>query len=165
MVAAIVRAIMSKEARRDQRGNGDGFGGPVTTALLGGQIDYACSGITDVGPQVRAGALKAYAIAAEERNASLPDVPTTKESGMPEFTAMPWFGLFAPKGTPQPILDKLSDALDKALDDPAVRKRFSDVGGDVPAKAKRGQQALATVVKDEIARWAPIIKAAGLKRS
>jgi tripartite-type tricarboxylate transporter receptor subunit TctC len=59
----------------------------------------------------------------------------------------------------------LSGALDKALDDPAVRKRFADVGGDVPDKARRGQQALATIVKDEIARWAPIIQAAGLKRT
>ena len=142
-----------------------GGGGPVTTALLGGQIDYACSGITDVSPHVRAGALKAYAVVAEKRNATLPDVPTTKESGMPEFTAMPWFGLFAPKGTPQPILDKLSDALDRALDDEEVRKRFADVGGEVPDKAQRGQQALAALVKDEIARWAPIIQAAGLKRT
>ena len=140
-------------------------GGPVTTALLGGQIDYSCLGITDVSPHVRAGALKAFAIAAEERSAILPDVPTTKEAGLPEFTEQPWFGLFAPKGTPQRILDKLSDALEKALDDPAVRKRFSDVGGDVPAKPRRGQQALATVVKDEIARWEPIIAAAGFKRS
>lgn len=142
-----------------------GGGGPVTTALLGGQIDYAVNGITDVSPHVRAGALKAYAVAAEKRNAILPDVPSTKEAGLPEFTAMPWFGLFAPKGTPQPILDKLSGALDKALDDPNVRQRFADVGGEVPDKAQRGQQALATLVKDEIARWAPIIKAAGLKRS
>jgi tripartite-type tricarboxylate transporter receptor subunit TctC len=140
-------------------------GAPVATALLGGQIDYACSGITDVSPHVRAGTLKAYAIAADARNAVLPDVPTTTEAGLPEFKAMPWFALFAPNGTPRPILDKLSDALDKALDDQEVRKRFSDVGGEVPDKAKRGQQALATLVKDEIARWAPIIQAAGLKRS
>ena len=92
-------------------------------------------------------------------------MPTTKEAGLPEFTALPWFALFAPKATPQPILGKLSEALDRALDDQDVRKRFSDVGGDVPDKARRGPQALATLVKDEIARWAPIIKAAGLKRS
>jgi len=140
-------------------------GGPATTALLGGQIDYTCGGITDVSPHVRAGALKAYAIAADERNATLPDVPTTKEAGLPEFKAMPWFALFAPKGTPQPVLSKLSGALDKALDDEGVRKRFSDVGGDVPDRARRGPQALASLVKDEIARWAPIIKAADLKRS
>jgi tripartite-type tricarboxylate transporter receptor subunit TctC len=140
-------------------------GGPVTTALLGGQIDYACGGITDVSPHVRAGTLNAYAIAADQRNAAVPDVPTTREAGLPEFTALPWFGLFAPKGTPQPILTKLSDALEKALDDQDVRKRFADVGGVIPHKAKLGPQALATLVKDEIARWAPIIQAAGLKRS
>jgi tripartite-type tricarboxylate transporter receptor subunit TctC len=139
-------------------------GGPVTTALLGGQIDYACSGITDVSPHVRAGALKAYAIAADERNAALPDVPTTREAGLPEYKAVPWFALFAPKGTPRPILDSLTDALDKALDDPTLGKRFFDVGGEIPEKPRRGQQALAALVKDEIARWAPIFKAADVTR-
>jgi tripartite-type tricarboxylate transporter receptor subunit TctC len=77
---------------------------------------------------------------------------------------MPWFALFAPRGTPRVILDKLSDALDKALDDQKVRSRFSDLGGVVPDKARRGQQALRTLVKDEIARWAPIIKTANIDR-
>jgi tripartite-type tricarboxylate transporter receptor subunit TctC len=77
---------------------------------------------------------------------------------------MPWFALFAPRGTPRPILDKLSDALDKALDDQKVRGRFSDLGGYVPEKARRGRQALRTLVKDEIARWAPIIKTANINR-
>ena len=139
-------------------------GGPATNALLGGQVDYMCGAIVDSSPHVRAGALKAYAIGADERSPVLPDVPTTKEAGLPAFKAMPWFALFAPKGTPRPILDKLSDALDKALDDEAVRKRFSDLGGDVPDKARRGQQALATLIKDEIARWAPIIQAANIGR-
>jgi tripartite-type tricarboxylate transporter receptor subunit TctC len=140
-------------------------GGPTTTALLGGQIDYACSAITDVTPHVRAGALKAYAIAADQRSPALPDVPTTTEAGLPAFKAMPWFALFAPKDTPRPILATLSDAHEKALDDPGVQKRFADLGGQVPDKARRGPQALATVVKDEIARWEPIIKAADIKRT
>jgi putative tricarboxylic transport membrane protein len=140
-------------------------GGPATTALLGGQIDYTCSVITDVSPHVRAGALKGFAIAADERNDALPDVPTTKEAGLPEFTSAPWIALFAPKDTPRPILDTLSDALEQALNDQEVRKRFFDLGGVVPDKSKRGQQALATLVKDEIARWEPIIRAADLKRS
>jgi tripartite-type tricarboxylate transporter receptor subunit TctC len=140
-------------------------GGPATTALLGGQIDYTCSVITDVSPHVRAGALKGFALAGTERNAALPDVPTTKEAGLPEFTSAPWIALFAPKGTPQPILDTLSDALDKALDDEEVRKRFFDLGGAVPDKSRRGPQALAALVKGEMARWEPIIKAADLKRS
>jgi tripartite-type tricarboxylate transporter receptor subunit TctC len=140
-------------------------GGPATTALLGGQIDYTCSVITDVSPHVRAGALKGYAVVADERNAALPDVPTTKDAGLPEFKDLPWIALFAPKATPQPILDTLSDALDQALDDQGVRRRFFDLGGAIPDKSKRGQQALATLVKNEIARWGPIIKAADVKRS
>jgi tripartite-type tricarboxylate transporter receptor subunit TctC len=139
-------------------------GGPATTALLGGQIDYTCSVITDVSPHVRAGTLKGYALAAGERNAALPDVPTTKEAGLPEFTSAPWIALFAPKNTPQPILNDLSDALDEALDDQEVRRRFFELGGVIPDKSRRGQQALATLVKGEIARWGPIIKAANLQR-
>src|SRR5947207_14133277 len=100
-------------------------GGPATNALLGGQVDYMCGATVDVGSHVQAGMLKAYAIAADERSPTLPNVPTTKEAGLPEFKAMPWFALFASKGTPRPILDKLSDALDKALDDQNVRRRLS----------------------------------------
>jgi len=140
-------------------------GGPASTALMGGQIDYTCSVITDVSPHIRAGTLKGFALAANERNAALPDVPTTKESGLADFTSAPWIRLFAPKATPQPILDDLSDALDKALDDPEVRSRFFDLGGVVPDKSRRGPQALAALVKEEIARWEPIMKGADLKRS
>ncbi len=139
-------------------------GGPAINALLGSQVDYMCAAIPGIAPHVLAGAVKAYAIAADERHPNLPDVPTTKEAGLPAFKAVPWFALFAPKGTPQPILDRLSDAIEKALDDPVVSKRFSDVGGNVPDKATRGQQALATVVRNEIARWEPIIKAANITR-
>jgi tripartite-type tricarboxylate transporter receptor subunit TctC len=77
-----------------------------------------------------------------------------------EFEALPWWALFAPKGIAQPVLDRLTKALDKALDDDSVRKRLFDIGGEIPAKAKRGQQPLAALVKSEIARWTPIIKAA-----
>ena len=139
-------------------------GGPSTSALLGGQVDYLCGSTVEVATHVLAGALKAYAIAADERSPALPNVPTTKEAGLPEFKGKPWFALFAPRRTSRPFLDKLSDALDKALDDQKVRSRFSDLGGDVPDKARRGQQALGTLVKDEIARWAPIIKTANINR-
>ena len=135
---------------------------PATAALLGGQVDYMCLAI-EVRPHVQAGAIKAYAIAATERHPALPNVPTTIEAGLPEFQALPWWALFAPKGVPRPILDRLTDALDKALDDHNVRKRLVDIGGDIPGKAKRGQQALAALVKSEIARWTPIIKAANVK--
>ena len=136
--------------------------GPATNALIGGQVDYMCLAI-EVRPHVQAGTIKAYAIAATERHPALPNVPTTKEAGLPEFQALPWFALFTPKGVPRPILERLTDALDKALDDHNVRKRLVDIGGDIPGKAKRGQQALAALVKSEIARWTPIIKGAIIK--
>jgi len=135
-------------------------GGPATQALLAGEVDYTCGAEVDVGPHVQAGMLKAYAIAADQRSPTLPNIPTTAEAGLPQFKALPWFALFAPKGTPEPIVEKLSDALDKALDDPDVRHRMSSQGGEIPAKPRRGRQALAMLVKDEIARWAPIIKTA-----
>jgi tripartite-type tricarboxylate transporter receptor subunit TctC len=139
--------------------------GPATSAMMGGQVDYLITGVPEVGQQIVAGLLKGYAIAAPERDAAVPDVPTTREAGMPEFEALPWFALFAPKGTPRPILDKLSDALDKALDDPNVRKRFAELGSNIPSKVKRGQQPLSAVVKSDIARWTPIIKAATIIKS
>jgi len=137
--------------------------GPATNALIGGQVDYMCNAIPEVGAQVQAGRIKAYAIGSAQRSPALPNVPTAQEAGLPEFQAMPWWALFAPKGTPQPILDRLTDALDRALDDESVRRRLAEIGCDVPDKARRGQPPLAVLVKSEIARWAPIIKAANVK--
>jgi tripartite-type tricarboxylate transporter receptor subunit TctC len=136
---------------------------PGANALIGGQVDYMFGGFNDIGQQVQAGLLKAYAVGALQRHASLPNVPTAHEAGLPDFLALPWFALFAPKDVPQPILDTLSDALDKALDDDNVRNRMIGIG-DIPGKPKRGQQPLATLVKSDIARWTPIIKAANIKR-
>ena len=135
--------------------------GPSMNALVGGQVDYMCDQIVNAVPQVQGGTIKAYAIGTDERNPALPNVPTTKEAGLPEFQASAWNALFAPKGTPKPIVDKLSAALDKALDDErhpqaAARSRQRH-SGQGPAR----RQALDTLVKSEIAKWTPIIKAAG----
>jgi tripartite-type tricarboxylate transporter receptor subunit TctC len=135
--------------------------GPALTALISGQVDYMCDQIVNVVQQVESGQIKAYAIGTPERSPALQNVPTSKEAGLPEFQAQAWNALFAPKGTPQPVLDKLSDALDKALDDEQTRKRLLELGSVLPDKAGRGQQALAALVKSEIDRWTPIIKAAG----
>jgi tripartite-type tricarboxylate transporter receptor subunit TctC len=136
---------------------------PAMTALLGGQVDYFMPTILDVSPYYGPGAVRVYALCAAERNSALPDVPTTKEVGLMNLDAAPWYALFAPKGTPRPVLDRLTDALDKALDDQNTRKRLLELGADIPDKTKRGQRALATLVKSDIARWAPIIKAANIK--
>src|SRR4030095_9687051 len=133
---------------------------PAMNALLGGQVDYICNAIPDSIPHVQSGTAKVYAISTAERSPALPNVPTSKEAGLPEFDASAWNALFAPKGTPKAALDKLTDALDKALDDESVRKRLLDLGCDIPTKSKRGPQPLAALVTSEIARWTPIIKAA-----
>ena len=136
---------------------------PAMNALIGGQVDYMCNTISDVVQQVQSGTVKAFGISTADRNPMLPSVPTAREAGLSEFKLSAWYALFAPKGTPKLVLDKLTDSLDKTLDDENTRKRLLDLGCDIPAKEKRGQQPLATLVKSEIARWTPIIKAANIK--
>jgi tripartite-type tricarboxylate transporter receptor subunit TctC len=138
-------------------------GAPAMNALVGGQVDYMCADILTGGPQLADGKIKIYALAAPKRNPALPSVPTTTEAGLPEYVVAGWNGLFAPKTTPQPLVDKLADALDKALDDDAVRKRLFTLGCDIPDKPKRGPDQLRALVNAEIARWSPIIKAANVK--
>jgi tripartite-type tricarboxylate transporter receptor subunit TctC len=132
------------------------------TALIGGQIDYMCGDIIVGGQPHAGGQIKVYAIASPKPNPALPNVPSTVEAGLPAFQASAWNGLFAPKGTPKPILDRLTAALDKALDDETARKRMLLLGSDIPEPSQRGQEAFHALVKKEIARWSPIIKAAGV---
>jgi len=138
-------------------------GSQAMNALIGSQVDYFCEAISNVVPQVQAGTVKAYAIGSATRSPALPNVPTAAEAGLPQFKASAWYALFAPKGTPRPITDKLSDALDRALEDDTVRKRFIDLGCDIPNKAARGREPLAALIKRDIALWTPIIKAANVK--
>jgi tripartite-type tricarboxylate transporter receptor subunit TctC len=135
--------------------------GPAMNALVGGQVDYMCDQIVNVVPQINGGTIKGYAIGTPTRNPALPNVPTAAEAGMPKFDASAWNALFAPKGTPKAAVDKLTDALNKALDDEAVRKRLLDLGSDIPDGPRRGQQALANLVKSEIDKWTPVIKSSG----
>jgi tripartite-type tricarboxylate transporter receptor subunit TctC len=137
--------------------------GPAMNALVAGQVDYMCADIVTGGPQHESGRIKVYAIASGARNPAMPNVPTSVEAGLPAFQASAWNGLFAPKATPKPILDKLVEALDKALDDEDTRKRLLVLGGDIPDKSKRGPQPFLALVKSEIARWTPIIQAANVK--
>jgi tripartite-type tricarboxylate transporter receptor subunit TctC len=138
-------------------------GAPAMNALMGGQADYMCGDVLTSVPQLNAGSIKAYAIAAPKRSPLLPNLPTTGEAGLPDYQASTWFAFFAPRGTPKPILDRLSEALDRALDDADVRKRMNEIGNEVPDKAARGPDALRALLTREIARWTPIIKAANVK--
>jgi tripartite-type tricarboxylate transporter receptor subunit TctC len=133
--------------------------GPSMNALIAGQVDYMCDQIVNVVPQVQAGNIKGLAIATAQRNPALPNVPTTTEAGLPEFKVSAWNAVFAPKGTPPAVIEKINSALSKALDDESVRKRLLDLGSDIPSGAGRSRQALADLVKSEVARWTPILKA------
>jgi tripartite-type tricarboxylate transporter receptor subunit TctC len=137
-------------------------GAPAMSALVGGQIDYMSADVPAALAQLQAGAIKAFAVGTTTRNPVLPDVPTAAEAGLPEYQASAWNGLFAPKSTPAPILEKLEGALDKALDDASTRKRLGDLGSEIPDRANRGPRPLAALVKSEIARWTPIIRAANV---
>ena len=129
-------------------------------ALLAGQVDYVCDPIVGPMPHVRAGTIKALAVAGARRHPALPDVPTAAEGGLPQFSAAPFYGVFAPKGTPRDVLDRLAEVHGKALEDEGMRKRLTDLGADVPEKQKGDAAALAALVKHEIARLTPILKEA-----
>ena len=136
---------------------------PVMNAILAGQIDYDCDPILGPLPHVRAGTVKALAIAAKKRSPLLPDVPTSYEQGLPEFDCAPFYAIFAPKGTPKAIVDKLAEALNKGLNEEAVQKRLAALGAEIAEPDRRGPKALAALVKSEVDRLGPILKAATSK--
>src|SRR6476469_7423646 len=136
---------------------------PVMNAILAGQVDYDCDPVLGPLPHVRAGTVKALAIATKKRSPLLPDVPTSYEQGLPEFDCAPFYAVFALKGTPQAIVDKLADALSKGLSEEAVQKRLAALGAEIAEPNRRGSKALAALVKSEVDRLAPILKAASSK--
>jgi len=133
--------------------------GPAMNDLVGGHVDFFCEQSVSVTEQIKSGAIKAYAVSAAERLPSLPDVPTAREAGI-NYQMNIWAGIFAPKGTPPAAVTKLAGALDRALDDAGVRTRINNLGGAIPAKAERSPAGFDAYVKAEIARWAPMLKAA-----
>jgi tripartite-type tricarboxylate transporter receptor subunit TctC len=134
---------------------------PAMNDLVGGHVDFLCEQSVSVAEQIKAGAVKAYVVSANQRLAMLPDVPSTKEAGI-NYQMSIWAGIFAPKGTPREIITKLAAALDKSLDDSLVRNRLAELGGSIPAKQERTPASFARLVKAEITRWSPILKAASL---
>jgi tripartite-type tricarboxylate transporter receptor subunit TctC len=135
--------------------------GPALNDLVSGQVDYMCDQIVNLVPQIQAGTIRAYAVALPQRSPALPDVPTTKEGGLPEFQVSAWNAIFAPKGTPPEIVAKLSGALQKALDDDGTRKRLLELGAELPDKAARTPEGLRKLVESEVARWNKVLKSAG----
>jgi len=136
--------------------------GPALNDLVAGQVDYMCDQIVNLVPQIQAGTIKAYAVAIPKRSPALPDVPTTKESGLPDFQVSAWNAVFAPKKTPPEIVTKLNAALVQALDDEMTRKRLLDLGADIADRSGRTPEALQKLVESEVARWNRVLKATGV---
>src|SRR5450631_2588081 len=136
--------------------------GPAMTDLISGQVDLLVVQGAIALPQVRSGAIKAIANLSPQRSASMPDIPTSDEGGVPGLYMSGWFGFFAPKGTPKDVIATLNGAMVAALADPALRKRFTDLGLDVASREQQTPEGLAALQKAEIEKWWPIIKAAGI---
>ncbi|WP_020657070.1 tripartite tricarboxylate transporter substrate binding protein BugD [Massilia niastensis] len=134
---------------------------PAMNDLLGGQIDLLCDQTTSTTSQIRTGKVKVYGATTKARVASLPNVPTLAEQGIPGFEMYVWHGLYAPKGTPKPVIDKLDAALQEALKDPQVKSKFADLGAEPVSSDKATPEGLRAHLKAEIDKWGPIYKKAG----
>ncbi|MEA2905626.1 MAG: hypothetical protein QOI12_3013 [Alphaproteobacteria bacterium] len=137
--------------------------GPAMTDLISGQVDLLVVQGAGALPQVRGGTIKALANLSPQRSASMPEIPSADESGLPGLQMSGWFGLFAPRGTPKDVIAKLNAAMTQALADPAVRARFTELGLDVASREQQTPEGLAAFQRAEIEKWWPIIKAAGVK--
>jgi tripartite-type tricarboxylate transporter receptor subunit TctC len=133
------------------------------TDLVSGQVDLLVAQGAVTLPQIRGGAIKAIANLSPQRSASMPDIPTADETGVPGLYMSGWFGFFAPKGTPKDVIATLSSAMSKALADPMVKARFGELGLDVASVEQQKPEGLAAYQKAEIEKWWPIIRSAGIK--
>jgi tripartite-type tricarboxylate transporter receptor subunit TctC len=136
--------------------------GPAMNDLVGGQVDFMCDQTTSTTGQIKGGKVKVYGVTSAKRVPSLPDVPTLDEQGLKGADVGIWHGVYAPKGTPKPVLDKLVKSLQEAMKDPAVAAKFTELGAVSYPADKQTPAALEAHLKSEIAKWAPIIKKAGV---
>ncbi|RJG03902.1 tripartite tricarboxylate transporter substrate binding protein BugD [Noviherbaspirillum sedimenti] len=135
--------------------------GPAMNDLLGGKVDFMCDQTTNTTSQIKGGKIKVYAVTTKKRVPSLADVPTAQEAGLPGFEVAVWHGIYAPKGTPKPVIDRLNKALKAALKDETVKLRFADLGTEPAADNLVTPEAHLAHLKAQIALWDPIIKKAG----
>lgn len=138
-------------------------GAPAMKDLIGGQVDLTCIEVGQTLANVKAGKVKAIAVASEKRWFGDPDMPTFADGGVPGIVMPFWHGLWAPKGTPKPVIAKINDAVRKAFLDPAVKARFAQLGHEIPALEDQNPQALYKFHKAELAKWWPMMKAAGIE--
>jgi tripartite-type tricarboxylate transporter receptor subunit TctC len=135
---------------------------PAMNDLLGGQVDFMCDQTTNTTSQIKGGKVKVYGVTSPKRVPSLPEVPTLQEQGLKGFEVGIWHALYAPKGTPKPVIDKLVGALQDAVKDEGVQKRFADLGATTMPADRATPAALQQHLKAEIQKWAPLIKQAGV---
>ena len=136
--------------------------GPAMNALLGGQVDLLCDQTTQTVPLIKDGRVKVYGVTTLNRLSALPNVPTLNEQGLKGFEVKVWHGMYAPKGTPASVLEKLNTALRAAMQDPTVKQRLTDLSADIPAVDKISAVGLKTHLESEINKWGPVIKKAGI---
>ena len=136
--------------------------GPALTDLLGGQVDLLCDQTTQTIPYIKDGRVKAYGTTTMKRLPAIPNVPTLNEQGLKGFEVKVWHGVYAPKGTPQPILDKINAALKKALNTPDVKKRLEDANIDIVPAEKISSKGLKDHLEKEINVWGPVIRKANI---
>jgi tripartite-type tricarboxylate transporter receptor subunit TctC len=137
--------------------------GPSMLALVGGQIDMEIDPISNSLPQVQAGRIKVYAVAAPTRLSAAPDIPTVDEAGLPGFYVSLWYALWAPKGVQNEVITKLNIAVQDALAETTIRKRLTDLGHEIFPSDQQSPEVLAAYHRAEIDKWWPIIKEAGIK--
>jgi tripartite-type tricarboxylate transporter receptor subunit TctC len=135
--------------------------GPAMNDLVAGTVDLMCDQTTNTTEQIRAGTVRAFAVTAPERIAALPDLPTSAQGGLPGFEVSVWHGLYAPRGTPAAITARLNQALLKALQDPAVVRRFADLGTAPVARERGTPEVHRAFWQADIAKWRPLIQSAG----
>jgi tripartite-type tricarboxylate transporter receptor subunit TctC len=134
---------------------------PAMNALLGGQVDLMCDQTTQTVPQIKAGTVKLYGVTTRSRVKVLPNTPTLAEQGLKDFEVVVWHGVYAPKGTPRPVVERMNQAVRAALKDPDVIKRMDDLGAEIVPDATNTPEALQAHLKSEIDKWGPVIRAGG----
>jgi tripartite-type tricarboxylate transporter receptor subunit TctC len=136
---------------------------PALNDLMGGHLDFMCDQTLNILQPSMSGLIKAYAATTPQRLGVAPDLPTIAESGLPDFQMVVWYAMYAPKGTPAAVVEKLSAALQKSLDDPDVKDRLARSGAETVAPERARPDVLRAYLKSEIDKWVPIIKKAGVQ--